>query len=150
MKKLAVFAVATACFIGFSSFTKNEQEGEVLARKNIQLFAQKNISTFELQNQTLYKVEVLINNTQELQGVAKYEDLIPSGFTVSAIYADAGTASYDSEKAEVTFVNLQQKNSVKIVYYLESELAVTPISPSSFMYINGEDVDVLKIDPTVQ
>lgn len=97
---------------------------------------QKTISSFEINDMTLHKVQVKINAASDIKGIAKYEDLIPAGFTVSGVFTDLGNATFDSEKAEVTFLTLKGHDTVTITYFLHGELPIQPVSESKFMFLN--------------
>jgi predicted DNA-binding protein with PD1-like motif len=103
------------------------------------------VTSFETGTETLYKVQVKINNASSIKGFAKYEDLIPAGFTVTGMFSDFGNATFDSEKAEVTFISLNQRDEVTITYYLQGELQFKPSSVSTFSYVSGEEMSRLKI-----
>jgi len=61
------------------------------------------------------------------------------------MYSDFGQASFDSEKAKVTFLTLNQRDDITIVYYLQGELAIQPSSVSIFSYVHGEEISRLEI-----
>ena len=94
---------------------------------------------------TFHKVQVKITGANEILGIAKYEDLIPAGFTVSGVFSDLGNATFASEKAEVTFLTLKGHETVTITYFLHGELPIQPKSESKFMFLNGDNIESLEV-----
>lgn len=108
----------------------------------------KSISSFEVNKTTFYKVQVKITGADEIKGIAKYEELIPAGYTVKGIFSDCGNANFDSEKAEVTFLSLNGRKDVTITYYLEGKLSIAPKSDAKFQYVKGDDIALIKVEIT--
>ncbi len=106
----------------------------------------KVISSFEINNTTYYKVHVSISGAEKIRGIAKYEELIPSGYTVTGMFADFGKANFDSEKAEVTFLSLNGRSSVNITYFLQGELPMEPNGESKFLYLNGDEISSIDVE----
>lgn len=144
MRKLGTFLAGILMIGTLSSFdTVDKTERKI--KKPTNLNVNKTVTSFETGTETLYKVQVKINNASSIKGFAKYEDLIPAGFTVTGMFSDFGNATFDSEKAEVTFISLNQRDEVTITYYLQGELQFKPSSVSTFSYVSGEEMSRLKI-----
>lgn len=105
----------------------------------------KRISSFEVNKTTFYRVQVKISGADEIKGIAKYEELIPSGYTVKGIFSDCGNANFDSEKAEVTFLSLNGRKDVTITYYLQGELPIAPNGDAKFQYIKGDEIKFIEV-----
>lgn len=129
-----------------SSFDAPKQEYQLKKSAVNSTNIKKSISSFEINKTIFYKVQVKISGASQIKGIAKYEELIPSGYTVTGIFSDYGKANFDSEKAEVTFLTLNGRDDVTITYYLQGELAITPKGDSKFMYLNGDDVALVDIE----
>lgn len=139
MRTLGALLTAVLCIGILSSFDSIDKESLVIKTKpNVNFM--KTITPFEFGESVLYKVQVQISNASTIKGIAKYEDLIPVGFTVSGMYTDFGQATFDSEKAEVTFLSLSQRDKVTITYYLQGDLNMAPKSESKFSFLEGEDL----------
>lgn len=131
--------------IGTLSSFDSVKEVDQSVRLSEELDIKKTVTEFAVNKNLMYKVEVKLNNISSIIGFAKYEDLIPAGFTVIGMYSDFGQASFDSEKAKVTFLTLNQRDDITIVYYLQGELAIQPSSVSIFSYVHGEEISRLEI-----
>lgn len=116
---------------------------------NYKTTVKKKISLFEVNKTTFYRVQVKITGADKITGVAKYEDLIPAGYTVAGIFCAHGNANFDSEKAEVTFLSLNGRDEVVITYYLQGELPIQPNGESKFQFLNGDDISSIEVE-TVQ
>lgn len=106
----------------------------------------KSISTFEVNNTNFYKIQVKISGAEDIKGIAKYEELIPSGYTVTGIFSDYGKANFDSEKAEVTFLSLNGRKNVTITYYLQGELPLVPNGDAKFQFLNGDNIASVEVE----
>lgn len=129
-----------------SSFDTVEKDSADVVPFNGSTTVKKTISSFEINNITFHKVQVKITGANEITGIAKYEDLIPAGFTVSGVFSDLGNATFDSEKAEVTFLTLSGHETVTITYFLHGELPIQPVSESKFMFLHGENIERLEVE----
>tara|TARA_B110000211_G_C13992243_1_gene514556 strand:- start:205 stop:651 length:447 start_codon:yes stop_codon:yes gene_type:complete len=134
--------------IGTLSSFDSAKEADKSVRLSSKLNIKKSVSEFNLGDELMYKVEVNINNASGIKGFAKYEDLIPAGFTVVGMHSDFGQASFDSERAKVTFLTMNHKKAIKIIYYLQGELEIQPNSVSMFSYVSGNEMSRLKITAT--
>ena len=143
--KLASTLLTALLLIGTLSSFNLTKEADKSVRLHTKLNVEKRVSEFNLGDELMYKVEVDINNASNIKGFAKYEDLIPAGFTVVGMHSNFGQASFDSERAKVTFLTMNQKNEIKIIYYLQSELEIQPNSVSVFSYVAGDEMSRLKI-----
>jgi hypothetical protein len=146
--KLLGILLSALILIGTLSSFDSAKEADKSVRLSSEFNIKKHVSEFDLGDGLLYKVEVNINNASGIKGFAKYEDLIPAGFTVVGMHSDFGQASFDSEKAKVTFLTLNQRNDVKIIYYLQGDLEIQPNSVSLFSYVTGNETSRLIITAT--
>jgi hypothetical protein len=131
--------------IGTLSSFDSAKEADKSVRISTKLNIEKRVSEFNLGDDLMYKVEVNINNASTVKGFAKYEDLIPAGFTVVGMHSDFGHATFDSERAKVTFLTMNQRSDIKIIYYLQGDLEIQPNSVSVFSYVSGDEMSRLKI-----
>ncbi len=128
-----------------SSFDTAEKSKPEIIPFNGSTTIKKTISSFEINDMTIHKVQVKISDAGQIMGIAKYEDLIPAGFTVSGVFSDLGNATFDSEKAEVTFLTLKGHETVTITYFMHGELPIQPVSESKFMFLNGDVIENLEV-----
>lgn len=131
--------------IGTLSSFDSVKEVDQSVRLAKKLNVDKSVTKFELSDNLMYKVEVKINNASAIKGFAKYEDLIPAGFTVVGMHSNFGQASFDSEKAKVTFLTLNQRDDITITYYLQSDLSMQPTSVSVFSYVHEDQLSRLEV-----
>lgn len=143
MKTLIKTLFVCVAAFSFLSFETEKQEPSNIQR--IKTSIHKSVEKLDFQDLTLYKVTVNINNANDIKGIAKFEELIPSGFVVTNIYTDFGKATFDSEKAKVTFLTLNGREQVKITYYLKGELPIQPNGDSKFSFVNGDKIDTIAV-----
>lgn len=142
MKTLTkIFSLALVVF-ALSSF---ESEQKDLTFNAINTTISKSIQKLEFENITLYKVSVKIKNASDIKGIAKFEELIPSGFTVTNMFTDFGKAVYDSERAKVTFLSLNGRSDVNITYFLKGELPIAPNGDSKFWFERGDKIETIAV-----
>lgn len=125
-----------------SSFESEQKE---LPLDPINTTVSKSVQKLEFENITLYKVSVKINNASDIKGIAKFEELIPSGFTVTNMFTDFGKAVFDSERAKVTFLSLNGRSDVNITYFLKGELPITPNGNSKFSFERGDKIETIAV-----
>jgi hypothetical protein len=125
-----------------SSFESDKKE-YVVTPVNTKVF--KSVEKLEFDNVTLYKVSVKISNASDIKGIAKFEELIPSGFTVTNMFTDFGKAVFDTERAKVTFLSLNGRSDVHITYFLKGELAIQPQGDSKFSFERGDKIETIEV-----
>jgi len=106
----------------------------------------KSISSFQINKTTFYRVQVKIHGAHAIKGIAKYEELIPAGYTVKGIFSGCGEANFDSEKAEVTFISLNGRDNVTITYYMQGELPIAPKGEAKFQFVKGDDIASIEVE----
>lgn len=143
MKKLktVIFALLVTTFASSFTDVKLPEQNEVITTA-----VAKSVSPLQLTQGLFYIVKVKISNASDIKGIAKYEELIPSGYKLIRIHSDYGKVAFDSEKAKVTFLTLNGKDEVNITYYLQADLAVTPIGVAKFQYTDAGKVQRINVE----